>query len=57
VTVGGSEATVFFSGLTPELVGLYQINATLPDPLPSGDQQLFVTANGIQSNSVTVPIL
>ncbi len=57
VTVGGSEATVFFSGLTPELVGLYQINATLPDPLPNGDQQLFVTANGIQSNSVTVPIL
>ena len=56
VTVGGKKATVLFSGLTPDLVGLYQINVTLPDPLPSGNQQLFVSANGIQSNLVTIAI-
>ena len=57
VTVGGKKASVRFSGLTPDLVGLYQVNVTLPDLLPSGDQQLFVSVAGIQSNSVTVPIL
>ena len=56
VTVGGKKATVRFSGLTPDLVGLYQVNVTLPDPLPSGNQQLFVSANGIQSNLVTTAI-
>jgi uncharacterized protein (TIGR03437 family) len=37
-------------------VGLYQINVTLPAPLPSGTQQLQVTSNGIASNSVLVAI-
>jgi uncharacterized protein (TIGR03437 family) len=36
VTVGGSPATVTFSGLTPSVVGLLQINIQLPATLPAG---------------------
>ena len=56
VKVAGQEGTVLFSGLTPGFVGLYQINATLANSLPSGRQQLMVTANGIESNSVALAI-
>jgi len=35
VSVADQPATVFFSGLTPGLVGLYQINALLPPDVPS----------------------
>jgi len=56
VTVAGQQATVSFSGLTPGFVGLYQINAKLPASLPSGTQQLIVSANGIESNSAATAI-
>jgi len=35
VSVSGQPATVFFSGLVPGLVGLYQVNALLPTGLPA----------------------
>jgi len=35
VSVAGQPATVLFSGLTPGLVGVYQINASLPAGAPS----------------------
>jgi uncharacterized protein (TIGR03437 family) len=38
VTIGGSAATVAFSGLTPGLVGVYQINAVVPSGVTTGDQ-------------------
>jgi len=56
VTIAGSKGSVSFSGLTPGFVGLYQINVKLPDSIPGGNQQLIVTANGIESNSVAVAI-
>lgn len=36
VSVGGKNATVLFSGLVPGFVGLYQVNATLPDGVAHG---------------------
>jgi minor extracellular serine protease Vpr len=57
VTIGGSQGAVYFSGLAPGYVGLYQINVTLPSSLSSGNQQLQVTSNGIASNIVLVPIM
>ena len=56
VSVADQQATVSFSGLTPGFVGLYQINAKLPASLPSGTQQLIISANGIESNSVALAI-
>ena len=38
VMMGGQNATVLFAGLTPGLVGLYQVNATVPQGVVPGDQ-------------------
>jgi uncharacterized protein (TIGR03437 family) len=56
VTVGGQSAAVIFSGLTPGFVGLGQLNITIPAAARSGLQPLVVTSNGIESNTVNVPI-
>ena len=56
VTIGGQRADVSFSGLTPGIVGLYQVNARIPDGVASGLQPLVVTANGIVSKSVMIPV-
>jgi uncharacterized protein (TIGR03437 family) len=37
VTIGDRNAPVFFAGLAPGFVGLYQINATVPDGVPTGN--------------------
>jgi uncharacterized protein (TIGR03437 family) len=36
VTLGGTPLNVFYSGLTPTLVGVYQINVTVPKNVPQG---------------------
>jgi uncharacterized protein (TIGR03437 family) len=52
VTVGGSPAQVFFSGLTPGFVGLIQINIQLPATLPAGGTLPLVVSFG---SSATPP--
>ncbi len=37
VTIGGVEAPVSFAGLAPGFVGLYQVNARIPQNAPLGD--------------------
>jgi len=54
--IAGRKADVLFSGLTPGTVGLYQVNARIPADAPSGLQPLVITANGIVSKSVNIPI-
>lgn len=56
VTVAGASAPVAFSGLAPGLVGLYQINFTVPASTPSGNAAVVVTANGVASNSANLHI-
>jgi uncharacterized protein (TIGR03437 family) len=56
VTIGGQRAEVSFSGLSPGIVGLYQVNARIPAGAASGLQPLVITANGIVSKSVMIPI-
>jgi uncharacterized protein (TIGR03437 family) len=46
VTIGGSTATVLFSGLTPGSVGLYQVNVSLPSDAPTGTQPLKLSIGG-----------
>jgi uncharacterized protein (TIGR03437 family) len=53
--VGNIEATVQFSGAHPQFPGVCQINVVLPNqPFITGQTPLFVTVNGIASNSVSV---
>ena len=46
-----------FVGLTPGLVGLYQINVTVPEAAPRGDNvPVDLGSNFVQSNRLTVAI-
>jgi hypothetical protein len=56
VTIDGSTATVSFAGLTPGLVGLYQINVEVPAGVTPGDVSITVTQNDTESNTVTIPV-
>jgi len=57
VTIGGRAANVLFSGLTPGLVGLYQINAQVPtDVVPGDSVPVVVRVGGGTSNTVTVAV-
>jgi uncharacterized protein (TIGR03437 family) len=56
VTIGGQRAEVLFSGMTPGAIGLYQLNARVPAGIETGLQPLVITANGIVSKTVNLPI-
>ncbi|MBS1859160.1 MAG: hypothetical protein JST11_27550 [Acidobacteria bacterium] len=57
VTIGGVNAPVSFSGLAPGFVGLYQINARVPDGVaPGAALPLIVTIGGVQSNTATIAV-
>jgi sugar lactone lactonase YvrE len=62
-TIGGLDAPVLFSGLTPTLVSLYQVNVGVPDGSPTGDDVPLVisvtdpaTGQVLASNKVTIAI-
>jgi uncharacterized protein (TIGR03437 family) len=56
VMVNGEQAAVGFAGLTPQLVGLYQINFTVPADAPLGNLKLEVLQGTAQSNVSTLPV-
>lgn len=57
VTLGGVQAPVFFSGLAPAFVGLYQVNIKVPEDAPSGNSiDVILSIGGVQSNVVTIAI-
>jgi uncharacterized protein (TIGR03437 family) len=57
VTIGGTPATVLFSGLTPGDVGLYQVDALVPSGTMSGNEvPVVITIGGVQSNTVTMAV-
>jgi uncharacterized protein (TIGR03437 family) len=60
-TIGGVNVPVVFSGLTPSLVALYQVNVQVPAGVPTGDAVPLVltvtdpvTGQNFQSNTVTI---
>jgi uncharacterized protein (TIGR03437 family) len=56
VTIGGTNAAVSFSGLAPDFVGLYQVNAQIPAGLTSGNQSVTIAMGSSSSNSVLLPV-
>jgi uncharacterized protein (TIGR03437 family) len=57
VTIGGQSSKVFFSGLTPGSVGLYQINATVPSGVTPGDAvPVVISIDGRTGPSLTIAV-
>jgi uncharacterized protein (TIGR03437 family) len=56
LTLNGVSEPYQFVGLTPGLVGLYQINFLVPAGTANGDMLLVVSQNGVPSNSVILPV-
>jgi uncharacterized protein (TIGR03437 family) len=56
LTLNGTNIPIYFSGLTPTLVGLYQVNVQLPANTPNGDLQLVLTQTGGASNTTVLPV-
>jgi uncharacterized protein (TIGR03437 family) len=57
VTVGTVPAKVLFSGLAPGFVGLYQVNALLPETAPGGNAvPVVISIGGMTSNTVTIAV-
>ena len=57
MTIGGKLATISFSGLTPGIPGLYQINAAVPAGIGAGDTVPVVVTVGGQTNPpVTIAV-
>ena len=53
LTLNGVNVPIYFAGLSPGFVGLYQVNFQVPTNTPNGDLQLVLIQSGGQSN-VTV---
>lgn len=57
VTIGGADAPVIFSGLSPGFVGLYQVNAQVPPTAPGGDAvEVVLRIGAATSNTVTIAV-
>jgi uncharacterized protein (TIGR03437 family) len=55
-SIGGKPATVSFAGLTPDFVGLWQVNIVVPSGLAQGNFPLTVTVGGQTSNAANVSV-
>ena len=56
--IGGIEANVIFSGLSPQFVGVYQINVFVPEGIdPSDTAPLVIEVDGVRSREdVTIAV-
>jgi uncharacterized protein (TIGR03437 family) len=56
-TLNGRPLTINYAGLTPGFIGLYQVNAQIPNDLPPAlDYRLLLRQTGTESNGVTVGV-
>lgn len=56
VTLNGTSVPLLFAGLTPGLVGLYQVNIQIPATLTTGSYNVVVSQNGVPSNTTLLAI-
>ena len=55
LTINGTQYPLLFAGLTPGLVGLYQIDFQVPSGLPAGNITIVVSQDGQPSNQTVLP--
>lgn len=56
VLLAGREARLYFSGLAPGFVGLYQINLQIPNDVPAGDLTLKIYSEYADSQTVYLSV-
>ncbi len=56
ILVAGESCTLYFSGLAPGFVGLYQVNLRLPTDLPAGALDIQITSAFADSRVATLPV-
>ena len=56
MTIGGQPAQVAFSGLTPGLPGLYQINVTVPTNIGTGNQPVTLAIGGATAKASGITV-
>jgi uncharacterized protein (TIGR03437 family) len=56
VYIGGVEATVGYSGLAPQLAGLYQLNVTVPSGVTTGDNTLEIVGPDSDAAEALIPV-
>ncbi len=56
VTIGGAHASINFIGIPPGLVGVTQINITVPNGIAAGAQPVVVTVDGVGSAPASITI-
>jgi len=56
VQINGESAQIYFSGLAPGYVGLYQINLRVPDDVPPGTLDLRIVTPASTSATVGLPV-
>ena len=56
LTVGGEQARIVFNGIVPGLIGVTQVNFTVPADVAAGDQPVVVTAGGVSSTPVKLTV-
>jgi uncharacterized protein (TIGR03437 family) len=54
VTIAGAMATLVFSGAAPGQVGVLQVNAVVPESLPSGQAVVVLAAGGASSPPLNI---
>jgi uncharacterized protein (TIGR03437 family) len=57
VTLGGTAMSVYYAGLVPGLVGVYQINAVAPLRVPEGVEVPLVIGQGGSSTTINVRVV
>lgn len=56
ITIGGQPAMVSYSGLAPNFVGLYQVNAVVPASIGTGLQPITCSIGGVSCPTVMLPV-
>ncbi|MEO8595699.1 MAG: S8 family serine peptidase [Candidatus Solibacter sp.] len=56
VSIGGQNAEIQFSGMSPGSPGLYQVNVYVPTGIAAGSASIALTINGVTTKASTLPV-